>query len=292
MNIKEKEMNKKIFAILAIVSILSLSRITYIYSQDEYSLREKKYMLNLARQTLVWYVKHNQIPMPKAEELTGNLREKRPCFITLMKRGQGLRGCIGTFEFNRPLYKNIVDRTILAATKDSRFPSPVTYYELKDIKVEISILTKPKKLKFSNPKDLLDKLQPFEDGVILYTKYGNSTYLPQVWEQLPGKEEFLSNLCKKHGAPSSYWRTNYKNLKVEIYKAIHFAEEAYGRQVVGPDGAIVGKGGAKVTGAVSLLKEGLDFGRIFAKEGTELNPGAIATEDSAIIDNTTVFIGP
>jgi AmmeMemoRadiSam system protein A len=128
------------------------------------------------------------------------------------------------FEFNSPLYKNIISRAKAAATEDSRF-SPVTAADLKDINIEISILTEPKDLKFSDPQDLLNKIIPFEDGVILYTLYGASTYLPQVWEQLPDKEEFLSNLCEKHGAPGNYWRDSYKNLRVQIYKAVHFKEE-------------------------------------------------------------------
>lgn len=273
---------KRLVTIFLMISILLSFNLQYVFSQDKYSQREKEYMLNLARETLVWHLKYNQIPNPKPEELTANLNEKRPCFVTLQKRGQ-LRGCIGLFEFNRTLFRNIIDRAIAAATQDERFP-PVEYDELKDITIEISILTEPQELKFSTPEDLLSKLHPFEDGVILYTPYGNSTYLPQVWEQLPDKEDFLSNLCRKHYAPADYWRTNHKNLRVEVYKAIHFQEEEAGKKITGPYGAVSGKNGAKVIGAVSLLREGLDFGSIFAKEGTKLSPGAIVTEDSDIID--------
>jgi AmmeMemoRadiSam system protein A len=193
------------------------------FPQDKYSLQEKEYMLNLARETLNMYLKDGQLPIPDPKALTDNLKENRPCFVTLIYKGQ-LRGCIGMFEFNTPLYKNIISRARAAATEDSRF-SPVTYEELKDINIEISILTEPIDLKFSSPQDLLNKLLPYEDGVILYTAYGASTYLPQVWEQLPDKEEFLSSLCRKHGAPPDYWRNNYKTMRVEIYKAVHFKEE-------------------------------------------------------------------
>lgn len=275
---------RRMFIIFLSICIFSLCGVRYLFSQDKYSQREKEYMLNLARETLVWYLKYKKLPDVKPDELTDNLKENRPCFVTLEKNNR-LRGCIGMFEFDRPLYKNIIDRTVAAATQDYRFPIPVSYEELKDITIEISILTEPKELKFNSPEDLLNKLKPFEDGVILYTEYGNSTYLPQVWEQLPNKEDFLSNLCEKQEAPSDYWKTNYKRLKVEVYKTIHFKEEyPVAGKVIGPNGAIVGKGGAKVIGAVSLLKEGLEFGHIFAKEGTELRPGAIVTEDSDTID--------
>lgn len=272
---------KKII-ILILLGVLFLGITSSVFAQDKYSPREKDYLLNLARETLVWYLKYNKMPDIKAEQLTKNLRENRPCFVTLEKNGR-LRGCIGLFEFEKPLYKNVIDRSMAAATQDNRF-DPVAYNELKDIVIEISILTEPKELKFNSAEDLFNKLHPFEDGVILYTKYGSSTYLPQVWEQLSDKKDFLSNLCEKHGAPADYWKTNSKELKVEIYHVVAFKEKYSGKIIIGPYGAIAGRRGAKVIGAVSLLKEGLDFGNIFAKEGTELAPGAIVTEDSDIIE--------
>ncbi len=128
------------------------------------------------------------------------------------------------------------------------------------------------------------KLRPLKDGVIITTKYGSSTYLPQVWEQLPDKKDFLSNLCHKHGAPSDYWETDWKNMTVQTYEAIVFGEEVYGRRVVGKNGAIVGEKGAYLLGAVKPLKEGLYYGGYKANKGTKLMPGAIVTSDSDIIE--------
>jgi AmmeMemoRadiSam system protein A len=272
---------KRIALVWAIFSFMYILYCGCAFSQDTYSAQEKEYMLNLARETLVWYLGFGQVPRPNPQELTDNLKENRPCFVTLMNAKQ-LRGCIGMFEFNRPLYGNIIDKAISAATGDWRF-SPVTSEELKYITIEISILTEPKELKFANPEDLLNKLHPFEDGVILYTEYGESTYLPQVWEQLPLKEDFLSNLCQKHGAPTDYWRANYTKLKVEIYKAIHFQEESAGiKKIIGPNGAVVGKGRAKVIGIVSLSNEFQGSGGYVLQEGAQLKPGMIVTQDSDI----------
>jgi len=275
---------KRIIPVFIIAGILFVFTAQCAFSQDKYSPKEKEYMLNLAREALAWYLKYREIPDPKPQELTDNLKEKRPCFVTLTNKGR-LRGCIGLFEFDRPLYKNIIERAILAATEDTRMPISVYYDELKEIKIEISVLTEPKELKFSSPEDLLNKLTPLVDGVILYTQYGESTYLPQVWEGLPDKEAFLSSLCSKHGAPEDYWRTNYKNLKVEIYHAIYFEEESVGtKKIIGPKGAVVGKNGAKVIGAVSLLKEGVEPGGDTLKEGAQLESGTIVTQDSDIIE--------
>jgi len=273
---------KKFFCFLSIILIGIIAEIAH--SEDPYSYSEKQYLLNLARQTLCWYVKDNEIPKVNESELPDRLKEKRACFVTLYKKDSGLRGCIGMFEpVNTTLWENVIDRTIAAATKDPRFYK-VRPEELKDIKIDISILTAPQDLHFSSVEDLLSKLEPHKHGVILTTKYGSSTYLPQVWEELPNKEAFLSNLCKKHGAPSDYWKREYQNIKVQTYEAIVFEENTYGRKIVGKNGAIVGKKGAFVIGAVKLLPEGIELGSRMAAKGTRLEPGTIITPDSEIIE--------
>lgn len=245
--------------------------------------RDKEYLVNLARQTLYWYLKDGTIPSVDETILSKSLLQKRDCFVTLDKRGIGLRGCMGIFNSNKPLYQNVIDRAIAAATQDPRF-LPVKYEELKDIKLEISVLTEPEELKFNSPEDLIAKLRPMKDGVILETRYGSSTYLPQVWEQLPDKEVFLTELCKKHGAPGDIWRTEYKHIKVFVYEAIVFGEEVYGRRVIGKNGAVVGKGGAVLLGAVAPLREGYIYGGYRVNEGAFLAPGAIVSVDSDIIE--------
>jgi AmmeMemoRadiSam system protein A len=247
----------------------------------EYRLnaREKMFLLNLARQTLYLYLKSGVIPQVEKGWLTEATEANRACFVTLKRRGLGLRGCIGMFASRYPLYSNVMDRAIAAATQDPRFP-PVPYNELEDIKIEISVLTPPERLHFSSPPDLLQKLKPLRDGVIMTTPYGSSTFLPQVWEQLPDKEDFLSRLCMKHGAPANYWRIEYQNIQVQTYNAIVFGEAIYGRKVVGQNGAVVGKDGARPLGAVSPLPNDMEYGGYKVKEGTKLAPGAIVSADS------------
>ncbi len=252
-------------------------------SEGEYTLTggEKMFLLNLARQTLYLYLKSGAIPEVEKGWLTEATEAKRACFVTLKRRGLGLRGCIGMFDPRYPLYSNVMDRAIAAATQDPRFP-PVSYNELEDTKIEISVLTPPERLHFSSPPDLLQRLKPLRDGVILTTPYGSSTFLPQVWEQIPEKEDFLSRLCMKHGAPPNYWKINYQNIQVQTYQAIVFGEAIYGRKVVGRNGAVVGKGGARLLGAVSPLLKDREYGGYKVKGGTKLAPGAIVSADSDI----------
>lgn len=277
-------MKRKLFYFF-LLGVLFLSTSLNFAEEDYLTDREKEFLVNLSRQTLYWYFKDATIPSVDQADLTNNLKLNRACFVSLYNKYTGLRGCMGSFSSAEPLYKNVIGRTIAAATEDPRFlDNPITYDELKDIKLEISVLTEPKQLKFDSPQDLLTKLRPLKDGVIITTRYGSSTYLPQVWEQLPGKRDFLSNLCHKHGAPPDYWETNWKNMTVQIYEAIVFGEEAYGRKVIGKNGAIVGEKGAYLLGAVKPLKEGLYYGGYKADKGTELAPGTIVTSDSDIIE--------
>ncbi|MFC1480562.1 AmmeMemoRadiSam system protein A [Candidatus Omnitrophota bacterium] len=280
---------------IVLLFVLSLVCSTTHAAEDDFSPGEKQFLLDLARQTLCWYAEDRSIPTVEDKYLTPKLLANEGCFVTLDSKEKryalygGLRGCMGMFApVTTPLYKNVIDRTIAAAARDPRFP-PVKYSELKDIKIEISVLTTPEELDFSSPEDLLAKLKPLEDGVILITGYGSSTYLPQVWEQLPEKEEFLSRLCLKHGAPADYWRTNYINLRVQIFKVAHFAEQMYGRIVVGKNGAVVGKGGGVVLGHVLPLggekedeahsvKEGQAV-----REGQKLSPGTIVTPKTPLL---------
>jgi AmmeMemoRadiSam system protein A len=277
-------MRLKIFVFLSSF-YLAICFLSVCNAQDNFLTdHEKEYLINLSRQTLYWYLRDGTIPKPDESTLSENLRQKRGCFVTLYKRNFGLRGCIGIFGKERMLYENVINRTIAAATQDSRF-SMVKYDELKEIKIEISVLTEPKELQFNSPNDLLARVRPLKDGVILITKYGQSTFIPQVWEELPNKEEFMSALCEKQHAPRDTWRTEFKNIKILTYQAVFFHEEVYGRRVIGKNGAVVGRKGAYILGNVKPLSEGLYYCGYKVGEGIELAPGAIVTSDSDITEH-------
>ena len=125
------------------------------------------------------------------------LKDNGAVFVTLnTEPNEQLRGCIGSLEAYRPLYKDIISNAQSAALRDPRF-KPLTLEELKNIKLEVSILSKPTPLKYSNTDDLKRKIVPFQDGIVLKYNGKRATYLPQVWEQLPKFDDFFSSLCLK-----------------------------------------------------------------------------------------------
>jgi AmmeMemoRadiSam system protein A len=140
--------------------------------------------------------------------------------VTLTENGE-LRGCIGHILPQEALYQAVVDNARNAATRDPRF-QPVRANELNKIKIEISVLTEPQALNFNSPVDLLNKLEPGEDGVVLRIGPSGATFLPQVWEQLPDKVEFLNHLAQKAGCAPDDWRGS--NVSVSIYHVEAFAE--------------------------------------------------------------------
>ena len=181
---------------------------------------EKKTLLSLAREALECGVRRQALPPLERAGLTSVLRAEGASFVTLNKHGQ-LRGCIGSLEPHQPLVDDVRERTIQAALEDYRFP-PVQANELSSIEIEISRLTKPAALDYASADDLLLKLRPGLDGVILRDGSRRATFLPQVWQQIPEKAAFLNQLCTKMNAPRDLWRR--KHLEVLIYQVEDFHE--------------------------------------------------------------------
>jgi len=181
--------------------------------------KDRRALLRLARSAiaarLTPEVRPERPPSP-APELT----QARGCFVTLHKHGE-LRGCIGTIEARRPLMECVQENACNAAFQDPRFP-PLEAEELEQIELEVSVLTPPAILDFDGPDDLLAKLRPGVDGVILSKDWYGATFLPQVWEQLPQAETFLSYLCRKAGLGGDCWKQ--PDVIIKVYQAEYFSE--------------------------------------------------------------------
>jgi AmmeMemoRadiSam system protein A len=182
--------------------------------------KDKSLLLSLARKTIQKAVNHQPLPTWDNNELSADLVRKEASFVTLTMSGE-LRGCIGSLEAYQSLVEDVRDHARQAALEDYRFP-PVTVGEIPKLHIEISRLTVPVPLKYENPADLPELIQPGVDGVILKDGFRRSTFLPQVWQQLPDAKEFLSHLCVKMGASADLWQK--KVLDVAIYHVEEFEE--------------------------------------------------------------------
>ena len=189
-------------------------------SEDILTAEERTLLIDLARQALEFGVRGEPLTPLALDELPASLRQTGAVFVTLTKAGQ-LRGCIGTIEPYRPLVEDVRQHAIAAALNDYRFPR-VQPDELPQIEIEISRLTAPQSLEYVDPEDLLAKIRPGLDGLVLRDGRRRATFLPQVWEKLPAPEEFLDQLCRKMGGPPDLWR--HQHLEVEIYQVEEFHE--------------------------------------------------------------------
>lgn len=153
-------------------------------------------------------------------------------FVTLTSGrapGGALRGCIGSLEARRPLREDVEANAVAAALHDPRF-APLTARELDDTVVEVSVLSAPSALPVADEAELLARLRPGVDGVVLSASGRRATFLPQVWEQLPDPADFLARLRRKAGLPADYWG---RDVVVETYTVTAWQEAAPG---VVPDG--------------------------------------------------------
>lgn len=141
-------------------------------------------------------------PLEAAEDAVW-LEEWGACFVTLTQQGQ-LRGCIGTLEARRSLRADVKANALAAAFSDPRF-SPLAETELDHTEIEVSLLSSMQPMRFDSEAHALDQLQPGIDGVVLEFDRYRSTFLPQVWEQLPTATEFIVHLKRKAGLPPGFW---------------------------------------------------------------------------------------
>jgi len=178
--------------------------------------KQRELLLKIARETLESHLGNKKMPECKIND--PKLNQKLGVFVTLTKNGR-LRGCMGNFEPRTPLWQTVQKQVIESAIYDPRFP-PVTYGELVETKIEISVLSRPKKI------DDWQKIELGKHGVIISADGQSGTFLPQVATETGWNlEEFLSQLCsQKAGLPPDC----YKNPKTEIfiYTAEVFSEKS------------------------------------------------------------------
>lgn len=175
-------------------------------NQPQFNPSQRQTLLKIARQSLEAHLFGRESPKFFIEDKS--LLENKGLFVTLTKKGE-LRGCVGHIVSSDPLLRAVQDTAILAATRDARF-KPVAPEELKDLDIEISILTSPEKV------DSIEKIELGRHGVILQKGEASGVFLPKVAEKTGwDKETFLRELCtQKAGLKEDCW----EDPSVEIYR--------------------------------------------------------------------------
>jgi len=174
-------------------------------------MEKYKELLFLARAALEAHFSGKEVEVP--EDVREKYGEDGACFVTLTKNDD-LRGCIGSLESRQALYLDVIDNAVNAGFRDYRFGA-LDEDELEEIKIEVSVLTRPSRLEFDGWKNLLGKIDD-KMGIILSCGGRSATFLPQVWEQIPDKEVFLEELAVKAGLDREAWKD--EDCEIEFYR--------------------------------------------------------------------------
>ncbi len=180
----------------------------FVFYQAERVLgsTQKKELLRAARQALEGFVREGK--SPAQHPIDPALNEKGAAFVTLTKKGE-LRGCIGHTSAEETLFESVIDNTVAAASRDNRF-KPVEKTELKDLRIGISVLNEPRRIKN------IDEIVMGEHGVLLQKGMSAGIFLPDVATETGwGKGKFLEELCvQKAGLGPECWKDSAVELSV------------------------------------------------------------------------------
>ena len=154
-----------------------------------------------------------------APPVTPSLDAIGATFVTLRQRGD-LRGCIGSVSASRPLSDDVRANAVAAAFQDPRFP-PLKPAELSQLTIEVSLLGPQEAFYAASESDALAQLRPGRDGVVLEYRRHRSTFLPQVWDDLPEPKAFMAALKRKAGLPADFWSDE---IRLSRYTVDKFAE--------------------------------------------------------------------
>lgn len=182
---------------------------------------EHEALLQIAQRAISRRVRGESVPTLRLTTFSHRLQATGASFVTLTLAGR-LRGCIGSLAGYRPLAQDVQANAIAAAFRDPRFP-PLRASEFPRLTLEISVLSTPQPLAYDGPQELIAKLRPGIDGVVLKRGMRRATFLPQVWEQLSEPREFLTHLCAKAGLPHDAWRQ--PEIEISTYQVEKFQKE-------------------------------------------------------------------
>ncbi|MBW6511739.1 MAG: AmmeMemoRadiSam system protein A [Desulfuromonadaceae bacterium] len=183
---------------------------------QQLNVEEQKILLKIARDAITAQVCNGVVYVEPREEMALNSRSG--CFVTI-KKGRKLRGCIGNFQSEKPLFKEVAEMAIVSATQDPRF-TPMTTADLNDFFLEISVLGPLEKI------ESIDEISIGRDGIYLEKNYHRGVLLPQVatengWD----RETFLRQTCVKAGLPVNAWQDD--NADIYIFNAQIFNDDLF-----------------------------------------------------------------
>lgn len=169
----------------------------------ELAVEELEILAGVARRSIRVALGEGRTWIPDPRGYPTALREGRAAFVTVRRRGT-LRGCLGTFETGEALVVTVADRARAAIFDDPRF-APVSAAELPELELEVSVLGPTEPLAVGSWSELVGRVEPFVDGLLVEVGRRRATLLPEVWHELPDPAELCAALWHKAGLPPGEW---------------------------------------------------------------------------------------
>jgi AmmeMemoRadiSam system protein A len=188
-------------------------------SPEAYAAEERAALLDVARGSVACGLREGRALEVDPAEYAAPLRALRACFVTLRIAGE-LRGCTGRLEPEFPLVVDVARNAYRSAFGDPRF-APLRAEELGGLDYHISVLGPREPLPADSERELLEKLRPGIDGLVLRDGSAAATFLPSVWENLGEPRRFLHELQRKAGLPAGHWSPT---LRFERYETVQIPE--------------------------------------------------------------------
>jgi len=162
-------------------------------------------LLQLARRSIGHGLAHDgRAARVDSAGLPASLRLPGACFVTLRSPAGDLRGCVGSLSPHRALVEDVAENAVAAAFRDPRMPG-VSAEELDELRIEISVLSPVDEIPARSLEDLVARLRPGRDGLVLADRGRRGTLLPQVWSRLANARDFAGAVWQKAGLPSDHW---------------------------------------------------------------------------------------
>lgn len=185
--------------------------------QIEFDEELQKVLRGVARESIEYGIAFASTKLIDPREYPSSIQESHASFVTI-KIEEQLRGCMGSLKAHMPLVSDVSHNAHSAAFRDPRFSS-LSSNEFEKATLSISVLSPASTVEFASQEDLLGKIQPNIDGLILRYRQQTGTFLPVVWENLPEPENFLKNLKAKAGLATDFWS---EEITIERFTATCF----------------------------------------------------------------------
>lgn len=175
---------------------------------------DRRVLRSIARESIRTGLEEGGPLDPNPEDFSTPLQELGAAFVTLKILGE-LRGCVGSFEARLPLVQDVARNAYAAAFRDHRF-LPVSDEEFPELDLHVSLLTPLEPFPVESREDLLERIRPGSDGLLLDDPPHRAIFLPQVWESLPEPEGFLEELLLKAGLSRNHWSDSIRFFRYRV----------------------------------------------------------------------------